>query len=594
MQARATKPREPVAAAKRTVARKPTNPAYDRQSANSLWGQLATLARPTIQRSDGPTLGNLYPEDAPRAAPGRVKLEKVGERWYETVPGRERRRAKGLYNVVVRDDGIHAVKVSRRAGADTPGHADLAGGRRSKWAGTIKFGQSKNGSGVIRSWSNASGHFAPSSSFAANAGLPMDKYVPHSGPRAPRGPQLPVFQPNAPQGPPTAGGGATPEAPAPKTVLGGSATPEAPAPKTVPGGGAASGPTAGRVGASPPTPGRLRGMLGKLGRVAKAGGKALIVLGPVFEVVGMLQAFSAAKAQITALAKYRDAIWDAVLAELDEFGRDPTSDVVDTAVASPTPTVPAVQDEPLAATFQSARVFDVSKHKLTSVDVMLPSGVLTALYSRIAFASLTDVDESIYRLPLDQIDCRSLRAGLQSLPARQFEGYAAIGDQRELRDLLPSQLRLIRLSCLLQAIGRGLPPAKDAAPRPDGDYVTATLQWMDGIAMDEVTATCAGPDAGGQWRCDVDGDIEGLKEATVGEVSPDYVLMVDVQRVVQGQPADWSYSLTSWIENWDHPAPEPHASFEGSLPPGTCDEGTYPAGSALAFILENYGSRCLS
>jgi hypothetical protein len=152
------------------------------------------LAVPLRESPDDPgvpTFGNI-PEDLP-ASSRRVELIEEKGKWYEIDPGRTRERftAKGRYNFVVQDGRKWAVRASRRVAGWQPGHTEAAGGRRVTFAGQIRF----SGRGVLREWDNASGHYAPARAFAKNAGLPMDLFVPYSGPPAERGPQLPTFQP---------------------------------------------------------------------------------------------------------------------------------------------------------------------------------------------------------------------------------------------------------------------------------------------------------------------------------------------------------------------------------------------------------------
>jgi len=69
------------------------------------------------------------------------------------------------------------------------GHYHLAEGGRVEWAGTIRFDET----GALVDWSNASGHYRPSASFADNAGLPMEHFRAVDFPAMVGGASLPVF-----------------------------------------------------------------------------------------------------------------------------------------------------------------------------------------------------------------------------------------------------------------------------------------------------------------------------------------------------------------------------------------------------------------
>jgi hypothetical protein len=149
---------------------------------------------PTSTTGDVPTYGNL-PLDEPLAGSGRkvVELRKEGELWYETSPHRPMSRASGSYDFVVKDGKILAVKSSGPFG-----HTEAARGGRVSYAGQVRFGGQGGQRGVVTEWSNASGHYAPTKVLndpAIQAGLPQEKFVPYSGPKAEKGPQLPMFQP---------------------------------------------------------------------------------------------------------------------------------------------------------------------------------------------------------------------------------------------------------------------------------------------------------------------------------------------------------------------------------------------------------------
>lgn len=141
------------------------------------------------------TFGNI-PRDKPDLRFRRpVRLVHENGKWREVRPNGKRWTARGQYAFVVQGGHIWAVKGRNIAGV-TPGHTEAARGGRVEYAGNIRFGNGANSRGVLRSWSNASGHYLPAASFAANAGLPMGKFKAYAGPPPTTGPtkQLPVFQ----------------------------------------------------------------------------------------------------------------------------------------------------------------------------------------------------------------------------------------------------------------------------------------------------------------------------------------------------------------------------------------------------------------
>jgi hypothetical protein len=147
---------------------------------------------------DVPTFGNL-PEDMPNPAVRRIVLEQEGDVWYEVRSKSERWRATGTYAFVIQAGKVWAVKPRDAQGANV-GHTEAAAGGRVEYAGLVTFGSAKNQRGIIRDWTNASGHYLPVREFmdvAVKAGFPDDaRFKAFEGPRPPTGPQaqLPVFQ----------------------------------------------------------------------------------------------------------------------------------------------------------------------------------------------------------------------------------------------------------------------------------------------------------------------------------------------------------------------------------------------------------------
>jgi hypothetical protein len=164
----------------------------------------ASPSIPVLRRAPA-TYGNLYPGDVQGGA-RIVQLEETGGLWYEIGPKGDRFRAEGVYDFVVKDDKVFALKNAAWRGnvPHRPGHLTLAGQGRVEYAGHVTFGTNKQERGILIEWSNSSGHIAPTGG-GTNAAqerllervpFPKDRFkrtVPQNVPR--RGPQLPVFQP---------------------------------------------------------------------------------------------------------------------------------------------------------------------------------------------------------------------------------------------------------------------------------------------------------------------------------------------------------------------------------------------------------------
>jgi hypothetical protein len=143
------------------------------------------------------TFGNL-PQELPDPTATRIVLRQVDGVWMEIRPNGKSYRATGTYAFVIQRGKIWAVKPSGAMGANR-GHTEAAAGGRVEYAGLVSFGSSQNQRGVVRDWSNASGHYLPVREFkdvAIAAGLPEDRFKAFEGPRPLSGPQaqLPVIQ----------------------------------------------------------------------------------------------------------------------------------------------------------------------------------------------------------------------------------------------------------------------------------------------------------------------------------------------------------------------------------------------------------------
>jgi hypothetical protein len=170
---------------------------------------------PVLRRAPA-TYGNLYPGDK-QGGSRIVQLEETDGLWYEVGPKGDRFRAEGVYDFVVKEDKVFALKNKSWMGnaPERPGHLTLAGDGRVEYAGHVEFGTNQQERGILIEWSNSSGHIAPTGGVANTAEerlldripFPRERFrrvVPQNVPR--RGPQLPVFQP---ENKPAAGGTAT-------------------------------------------------------------------------------------------------------------------------------------------------------------------------------------------------------------------------------------------------------------------------------------------------------------------------------------------------------------------------------------------------
>lgn len=120
---------------------------------------------------------NLFPEDSPRIIQKSRLVIKEGK-WQEVTYKREQRTASGVYNFVVTLEGIVFIRRASAMVAGRPiGHVDLAMGRAVNYAGRLYFSGRSN-RGILRKWTNESGHYRPSPEFMQNAGLPEELFAP--------------------------------------------------------------------------------------------------------------------------------------------------------------------------------------------------------------------------------------------------------------------------------------------------------------------------------------------------------------------------------------------------------------------------------
>ncbi|MHC5916870.1 MAG: hypothetical protein ACYTXE_39185 [Nostoc sp.] len=119
---------------------------------------------------------NLFPEDSPRIIQ-RSQLVLRDGKWREVRYKRSERTASGVYNFVTLDGKVFIFRASATLGGRPIGHIDLAMGRDVDYAGRLYFsGRAKRG--ILRKWTNESGHYRPKRELMSNAGLPEELFEP--------------------------------------------------------------------------------------------------------------------------------------------------------------------------------------------------------------------------------------------------------------------------------------------------------------------------------------------------------------------------------------------------------------------------------
>jgi filamentous hemagglutinin len=117
---------------------------------------------------------NLFPEDSPILVQ-RSRLIWKQEKWLEVTYTGEERTASGVYNFVTLESRCFIRKASAKVADRSIGHIDLAMGREVDYAGRIYF-SGRNKRGIIRKWTNESGHYRPDAEYMSNAGLPVELF----------------------------------------------------------------------------------------------------------------------------------------------------------------------------------------------------------------------------------------------------------------------------------------------------------------------------------------------------------------------------------------------------------------------------------
>ncbi|MBD2252290.1 hypothetical protein [Nostoc parmelioides] len=119
---------------------------------------------------------NLFPEDLPRIIQRSQLVLREGK-WREVRYKSEERTASGEYNFVTLEGQVFICRASARLGGRVIGHLDLAMGRDVDYAGRLYFsGRAKRG--ILRKWTNESGHYQPTPELMSKAGLPEELFEP--------------------------------------------------------------------------------------------------------------------------------------------------------------------------------------------------------------------------------------------------------------------------------------------------------------------------------------------------------------------------------------------------------------------------------
>ena len=113
---------------------------------------------------------NLFPEDLPKIIQ-RSRLVYCDGKWREVMSNQKSRTASGVYNFVTQEGVVPIRRANAKVGSSLIGHVDLAMGRDVDYAGRLYFSGRTN-RGILRKWTNESGHYRPPTIARENAGIP--------------------------------------------------------------------------------------------------------------------------------------------------------------------------------------------------------------------------------------------------------------------------------------------------------------------------------------------------------------------------------------------------------------------------------------
>jgi filamentous hemagglutinin len=91
------------------------------------------------------------------------------------MSNQEIRTASGVYNFVTQEGTVFIRRASAKVGNSLIGHVDWAIGREVDYAGRLYF-SGRTSRGILRKWTNESGHYRPPADARGNACLPDEKF----------------------------------------------------------------------------------------------------------------------------------------------------------------------------------------------------------------------------------------------------------------------------------------------------------------------------------------------------------------------------------------------------------------------------------
>jgi len=156
---------------------------------------------PEVESALAPQLKSALPStEAPSLFASRPTFGNIGSPQPGKLAGLLRREGRTYYleGSTTPLAGKHDFVIKNGEILVGEGHGFLAGGERVTWAGELNF--ANDGSGMLESFSNVSGHIRPYGGFVGNIDSPLLFGVPFVPPSyfpfgLTGGPQLPVFQP---------------------------------------------------------------------------------------------------------------------------------------------------------------------------------------------------------------------------------------------------------------------------------------------------------------------------------------------------------------------------------------------------------------